>query len=72
MASEFDQQRTAACSQNQPTAEQQGSALKTPLTQLEQANQQMANLYVTQATQLLGQMVALSATQMKLKYNLND
>ncbi|KRK39605.1 C69 family dipeptidase [Loigolactobacillus bifermentans] len=71
-AADFDQQLTAACRQIQHTTDQQFSALKTPLTQLEQANQQMANLYVTQATQLLGQMVALSATQMKLKYNLND
>jgi dipeptidase len=72
LAADFEQQIMANCRQIQYATDQQFSALEAPTSLLAQQNQRMADLYLAQATQLLGQMVALSATHMKLKYNLND
>ncbi len=45
-----------------------------PLTNqlLEEANREMAQLYLSHATQLLGEMVERGNTKMKLRFSLTD
>lgn len=69
---QFKQTVQAKCGQIQLATEAALAEQSDVAHYLTQQNQKMAEFYFEQATQLLGQLFALSATKMKLRYNLAD
>lgn len=72
LADAFEQTIMATCRHRQRTNDQQLATTADVPAFLEQQNQQMADFYFEQANLLLGKMTALSATKMKLRFNLAD
>ncbi|MEH7354811.1 C69 family dipeptidase [Neobacillus drentensis] len=68
----FEQNTVAACRAIQIKADQEATNRKDVLAYLEAINEQMAEISLKNAKKLLGDMVDLGTTQMKLRYSLND
>lgn len=68
----FEQNTVAACRAIQIKADLEAVAATDITSYLENVNEQFADISLKNATKLLGDMVALGSTKMKLNFSLND
>ncbi|MFP8915216.1 C69 family dipeptidase [Enterococcus innesii] len=72
LANRFEMETMAACRRIQQETDCKASAEKEPTRLLEEANAKMAELYLKNATTLLGKMVESGSKKMALRFSLAD
>ena len=72
LANRFEMETMAACRRIQQETDCKASAEKEPTRLLEEANAEMAELYLKNATTLLGRMVESGSNKMALRFSLAD
>lgn len=72
LANRFEMETMAACRRIQQETDRKASAEKEPTRLLEEANAEMAELYLKNATTLLGKMVESGSNKMALRFSLAD
>ncbi len=72
LANRFEMETMAACRRIQQETDRKASVDKQPTRLLEEANAEMAELYLKNATTLLGKMVESGSNKMALRFSLAD